>query len=192
MQDYYLMASIKNTRRVRSRVGATRGGGGGGRAGRRGNGEHGVYIFGGECMVARREDSAKRKPSTLNIFDVASTDFPNHRCARIPCSGIRARRECGSGLRAWETLLRSRQPIFQLSMSWDMFCTHFFVLTSLVGLEQYHWKSYFQWQWLINSSAKRYAEIPWSDFNMAFSFVQKHASQLAGIHALIILTVRRA
>jgi hypothetical protein len=69
-------------------------------------------MFGGECMAARCEDSAKRDPSMINIFDVASTDFPRLRRAKILPSGMRARRGCGSGLRAWEKLLRSCQPVF--------------------------------------------------------------------------------
>jgi hypothetical protein len=111
-------------------VGATQGRG-------RGNGEHGVHMFGEECMAARCEDSATPNPSTKNIFDVATTDFPHPRRARIP----RSRRGCGSGLRAWEKLLRSRQPIFQLSMSRGMFCTHSCMLTSSVGLEQYQFEN---------------------------------------------------
>jgi hypothetical protein len=113
-----------------------------GAGGRKGNGEHGEYVFGGECMAARCEDSASRNPSTINIFDVASTDFPHPRRARIPLRGTLARRGCGSGLRACEKLLRSRQPIFQLFVSRDKFCTHSFVLTSSVGLEQYQFETH--------------------------------------------------
>jgi hypothetical protein len=39
----------------------------GGAGGRRGNDDHGVYMFGGECMAARCEDSAKRNPSTSGM-----------------------------------------------------------------------------------------------------------------------------
>jgi hypothetical protein len=57
----------------------------GGAGGRRGNGDHGVYMFGGECMTARCEDSAKRNPSTTGmrkrtqsmgkVVEIAPTDF---------------------------------------------------------------------------------------------------------------------
>jgi hypothetical protein len=58
----------------------------GGAGGRKGNGEHGVHMFGGECMAARCEDSAKRNLRTSGIrkrnlsmgkiAEVASTDLP--------------------------------------------------------------------------------------------------------------------
>jgi hypothetical protein len=107
--------------------------------GRRGNGDHGVYMFGWECMAARCADSAKRDPSTINIFDVASTDFPRPRRARIPRSsttGIRKRTpSMGKYVEVAPTDFLTLHVARQFS-------TYSFVLTFSAGLEQYQFENH--------------------------------------------------
>jgi hypothetical protein len=75
-----------------------------------------------------------RETTSLSLFVLRA--LPTKFTATIPDS------EHAKCSRAWGKLLRSRQPIFQLSMWRDKFCTHSFVLTSSVGLEQYQFENH--------------------------------------------------
>jgi hypothetical protein len=111
----------------------------GGAEGRRGNDDNGVYIFGGECMAARCEDSAMRDPSTINIFDVASTDFPRPRRAQIPRSSTTGIRKRTPSMGKYVEVAPTDFLTLHVARQ---FCTHSFVLTFSVGLKQYQFENH--------------------------------------------------